>query len=134
MSYLLDTNAWIAYLRQNNQTLVQRFQQEDPADIFLCSVVLGELFYGAHHGLPTKLAANLALIARLQQQFSSWPFDDHVAAGYGELRAYLDARGTPIGPNDLMIASIALLQDLTLVTHNTSEFSLVPNLKIEDWQ
>ena len=74
MTYLLDTNAWIAYLRQKNQQLVQRFMQEDPTEIALCSVVLSELFYGAHHGPANKLNANLALIARLQQQFASLPF------------------------------------------------------------
>jgi tRNA(fMet)-specific endonuclease VapC len=134
VTYLLDTNAWIAYLRQKNQKLVQRFLQEDPANISLCSIVLGELFYGAHHGPANKLAANLALIARLQQRFASLPFNDDIAPQYGELRAYLDARGTPIGPNDLMIASIALVHDLIVVTHNTGEFSRVPGLKLEDWQ
>ena len=80
-------------------------------------------FYGAHHGPPNKLSANLALIARLQQQFASLPFNDDIAPRYGEVRAYLDARGTPIGPYDLMIASLALVHDLTVVTHNTGEFS-----------
>ena len=97
------------------------------------SVALAELFYGAHHGVVAKLAANLALIARLQQQFRSLPFDDRAAADYGELRAYLDANGTPIGPNDLMIAAIARIHGLTLVTNNTKEFSRVPGLKLEDW-
>lgn len=61
-------------------------------------------------------------------------FDDLAAERYGELRAHLDAAGTPIGPNDLMIASIALANSLTLVTHNTGEFSRVPGLRLEDWQ
>ena len=43
-------------------------------------------------------------------------------------------RGTLIGPNDLMIASICLARGLTLVTHNVVEFSRVPNLEIEDWE
>ena len=43
-------------------------------------------------------------------------------------------KGTPIGPNDLMIAAIALAYDLTLVTHNTAEFSRVPGLRLEDWE
>ncbi len=47
--------------------------------------------------------------------------------------AYLNAKGTPIGANDLMIASIAVANGLTLVTNNTSEFSRVPGLKLEDW-
>jgi tRNA(fMet)-specific endonuclease VapC len=134
MIYLPDTNAWIAYLRQNNQRLVKRFQQVIPADIALCAIVLAELFYGAHHGAKSKLAANLALIARLQLAFASLPFDDQAAAEYGEIRAYLASQGTPIGPNDLMIASIARSRGLTLVTHNTSEFSRVPGLKLDDWQ
>jgi len=61
-------------------------------------------------------------------------FDDQVAPKYGEVRAYLAARGTSIGPNDVMIASIALVHDLTVVSHNTGEFSRVPGLKLEDWQ
>jgi tRNA(fMet)-specific endonuclease VapC len=134
VKYLLDTNAWIAYLRQNNPQLVQRVLQEDPADIALCSVVLAELFYGAHHGAVGNLAGNLALIARLQQRFASLPFDDRAAAEYGKVRAYLASQGTLIGPNDLMIASIALAEGWTLVTHNTAEFSRVPGLKLEDWQ
>jgi tRNA(fMet)-specific endonuclease VapC len=132
--YLLDTNAWIVYLRQSNARLVQRFLQVVPAEIALNSVVLAELFYGAHHGAANKQAANLALIGRLQQRFVSLPFDDRAAAEYGEIRAHLAARGTPIGSNDLLIASIALANDLTLVTNNTSDFSRVPGLKLEDWQ
>ncbi len=50
MTYLLDTNAWIAYLGQKNPKLVRRFQQTSPQDIALCSIVLAELYYGAHHG------------------------------------------------------------------------------------
>ena len=134
MIYLLDTNAWIAYSAANNTRLVQRFLQVAPTNILLNSVVLAELFYGAQHGAVSKRAANLALIGRLQQRFTSLPFDDRAAADYGEIRAYLSARGTPIGANDLMIASIARIHGLILVTHNTNEFSRVPSLKLEDWQ
>jgi tRNA(fMet)-specific endonuclease VapC len=62
------------------------------------------------------------------------PFDDAAAEAYGRLRAELARRGTPIGPNDLMIAAIALAHDLTLVTHNTAEFSRVSGLRLEDWE
>ena len=54
--------------------------------------------------------------------YESIPFDDPAAAEYGSIRAQLAAAGTPIGPNDLMIAAIARERSLTLVTHNTREF------------
>src|SRR5437016_13074261 len=84
------------------------------------------------HSGAAHQVANLALLARLRQQFVSLPFDDRAAEEYGKLRAHLAALGTPIGPNDLLIAAIALANRLTLVTHNTVEFSRVPGLVLED--
>jgi tRNA(fMet)-specific endonuclease VapC len=134
MVYLLDANVWIAYFQQKDPTLSQKLQQTDPADIRLCSVVLGELYYGAFHGSPAHLAHNVGLITQLCQRFSSIPFDDPSAEHYGRIRADLAAKGTPIGFNDLMIAAIAPAHGLTLVTHNTAEFSRVVGLTLEDWQ
>jgi tRNA(fMet)-specific endonuclease VapC len=105
-----------------------------PGSVYLCSVVLAELFYGALRGSAAHQAGNLALIAGLRQQFVSLPFDDRAAEEYGTVRAHLAAVGTPIGPNDLMIAAIALTNRMILVTHNTVEFSRVPGLILEDWQ
>lgn len=62
------------------------------------------------------------------------PFDDACAEIYGRIRADLAKTGTPIGSNDIQIASIALVNDLILVTHNVREFSLIEGLKIEDWE
>ncbi len=64
----------------------------------------------------------------------SLPFDDNAAEQYGVIRAKLESKGTPIGPNDLLIASIALAHNLILVTHNIREFSRIDGLKIEDWE
>jgi tRNA(fMet)-specific endonuclease VapC len=64
----------------------------------------------------------------------SLPFDDRAAEEHGKVRAHLAALGTPIGPHDLMIAAFALSNQMTLVTHNTAEFSRVPGLALEDWQ
>jgi len=63
----------------------------------------------------------------------SLPFDDAAALVYGEIRSTLEKAGTPIGPNDLMIASIARTHGVILVTHNLKEFSRVPGLELEDW-
>ncbi|MRT32681.1 type II toxin-antitoxin system VapC family toxin, partial [Xylella fastidiosa subsp. multiplex] len=77
---------------------------------------------------------NRALISGLRLQFSTMPFDEAAAEEYGRLRAHLSATGQLIGPNDMMIAAIALANRLILVTHNTAEFSRVPGLVLEDWQ
>ena len=98
MIYLLDTNAWIAYLRQSNARLVQRFLQVAPADIGLNLVVLAELFYGAYHGPSNKQATNLGLISRLQLGFTSLTFDDRAAAEYGQIRAISPRRGQSLDP------------------------------------
>jgi tRNA(fMet)-specific endonuclease VapC len=135
MSHLLDTNTVIDYLRRGSASNVTaRVAAAPPGSVFICSVVLAELIYGAMRGSPPHRASNLALIARLRIDFASLPFDDPAAEEYGNVRAHLAALGTPIGPNDLMIAAIALANRFTLVTHNTAEFSRVPGLKLEDWQ
>jgi tRNA(fMet)-specific endonuclease VapC len=70
----------------------------------------------------------------LRHHYISLPFDDPAAEEYARVRAHLANQGTPIGPNDLIIAATALANQLTLVTHNTAEFSRVPGLTLEDWQ
>ena len=130
--YLLDTNAWIEYLRGRSHELRRRVASHRPRDIHLCSIVVGELYYGAHKSIRSQ--EDLALIDGLVTAFESHPFDEAAAEAFGELRSILESKGTPIGPYDLQIAAIALSNRLTLVTHNSSEFSRVPGLTIEDWE
>jgi tRNA(fMet)-specific endonuclease VapC len=68
------------------------------------------------------------------ERFVSYPVDDAAAEVCGRVRAQLAGRGKPIGPNDLLIASIALSRQQTLVTHNLGEFSRVEGLSLEDWE
>ena len=76
----------------------------------------------------------MALLHQFFGQLISLPFDDAAAETFGKVRAHLFAAGTPIGPNDMQVAAIALANNLILVTHNTGEFSRVPGLQIEDWE
>jgi tRNA(fMet)-specific endonuclease VapC len=130
--YLLDTNACIRILRNTSRPLVDRFQRHDRSEIKLCSVVKAELFYGAQRSQRTE--DNLLLLQDLFTNLESLPFDDASAGHYGLIRAELERAGLMIGPNDLMIASIALAHGLVLVTHNTDELSRVSGLRIEDWE
>ena len=132
MRYLLDTNTCIEYLNDPDSNVARRLRQERPGDVALCSVVRGELLYGAWHSDEPE--ENLKLLRGFFQGVTSLPFDDESAETYGHRRAALAARGTPIGPNDLLIASIALANDLTLVTHSSREFGRVDGLRMEDWQ
>jgi tRNA(fMet)-specific endonuclease VapC len=61
-------------------------------------------------------------------------FDIVAARIQGEIRADLERKGTPIGPYDVQVAAIALANNLTLVTHNTAEFSRIPDLTLDDWE
>jgi tRNA(fMet)-specific endonuclease VapC len=131
MRYLLDTNACIGYLR-GHALLTQRISACPISYQRLCSVVKAELIGGALRSRrPTVERARADVFV---QQYVSLPFDDLAAEVFARLRFHLESLGTPIGPYDMQIASIALIHHLTVVTHNTSEFSRVPGLTIEDWE
>ncbi len=131
MIYLLDTNAWIAYLNDRNSTVARRLATVHPKDVFTCQIVKAELFYGACKS--SRREQNIALLRHLFNQFASLSFNDQAVDTYGRIRTALAARGTPIGPNDLIIAAIAIAHNATLVTNNTREFNRVSGLLVEDW-
>ena len=132
MIFLPDTNVWIRFLNPGENQIKDRLLSADPSTIWLCSVVKAELFFGAMKS--TRMTENLGLLDELFADFESVFFDDDAARKYGEIRADLARKGTPIGPNDLMIAAIASVHEAVLVTHNTKEFTRVTDLKVEDWE
>jgi len=132
MRYLLDTNIYIAYLNGRSLNVKRNFLQNSPSEIFLCSIVKAELIYGAMKS--KKVEQNIEKLEQFFKQFSSLPFDDDSSKIYGKIRAYLEKSGNIIGPNDLLIASVALANDMTLVTNNIGEFERVEGLKIVDWK
>jgi tRNA(fMet)-specific endonuclease VapC len=134
VTYLLDTNACIGWLRHNQPQIVARIQAQTATNIVLCSVVVAELLFGVERSEPAHRANTALRVEQLRRQFISLPFDDAAAEAYGRIRMDLAARGQTIGGNDMLIAAIALANGCTLVTHNTAEFSRVPGLVIEDWQ
>ncbi len=117
MKYLLDTNTCIRYLNGRSEQIKQNMAAVRQQDIALCSVVKAELFYGAMKSLHPE--NNLARQRKFTGSFVSLPFDDNSAEVYGQIRAQLEKAGTP---------------NLTLVTHNTREFSRIAILPCEDWE
>lgn len=134
MRFLLDTNTWIALLRWQDAGVLAGLKKYSTEEILLCSVVVGELWYGAEHGDVKRREENYALVDGLEARYQSVPFDNHAAREYAVIRAELARIGQPIGPNDTMIAAIARSRGTTLVTHNTREFRRVAGLSLVDWQ
>jgi len=130
--WMPDTNVWIRYLNHQSSPVKACFLRYSADQIFLCDVVKAELYFGAFKS--TQRDKNLALLDELSNGFLSLPFDGHAARHFGRIRADLAKSGNPIGPYDLQIAAIALAHSLTLVTHNTREFSRVSGLNLEDWE
>jgi tRNA(fMet)-specific endonuclease VapC len=132
MNYLLDTNVCIRYLQGRLPSIREAIHSKSPKQIVICSIVRAELFFGAmKSNCPTE---TLAIQRQFIDHFPTLSFDDEAALIFGKIRADLQRQGQPIGPYDLQIAAIALANDLTLVTHNTREFSRIDKLRLTDWE
>ena len=129
MKYLLDANAVIGLLK-GHPGLTARLRQFLPQDFGVPAVAAHELFYGAYKS--QQVAQNLARVDALQ--FEVLEFDREDARQAGEIRAGLAKAGMPIGSYDVLIAGQAKARGLTLITHNTKEFSRVKGLQVEDWE
>ena len=129
--YLLDTNVCIYFMKDQFPQLTNKVLSLDPSDLLISAITVFELEYGAEKSkwgdqTRQKLAMFLA-------PFNILPFSTEDAVSAGRIRGYLEKRGMIIGPYDIQIAAQSLSRGLTLVTHNTREFSRVPNLRLEDW-
>lgn len=132
MAFLLDTNACIQFLRHRDSAVGRKLAAVNRSDVVLCSVVKAELYYGIQRS--SRPDHDGVTLRQFLANFVSLPFDDRAAEEYGRIRARLASQGVLIGPNDLMIAAIALANDASLVTHNTREFQRVPDLQVVDWE
>ena len=134
MNYFLDTNAVIALLKNQPAGVRGRLRRvvSRGASIAVSSVVLYELWYGVARSERRRDNAERLRIF-LSGKIDVVPFDEQDAVTAGDLRATLEAAGTPIGPYDLLIAAQALRKRATLVTANISEFARVQGLVWQDW-
>ncbi len=134
MTYLLDTNAVIALLKNQPNAVRKQLRRAAAkgATIRVSSVVLFELWYGVARSERRRENAE-RLRVFLSGTIGVVSFDEEDATHAGDLRAALEAAGTPIGPYDLLIAAQALRIGATLVTANVSEFARVSGLVWQDW-
>ena len=130
MKLLLDTDVCIAIMNRDER-IRPYLEQHAPSTLRMSAVTLAELRFGiAKSTQPKRAMANLnALLSKV----GVVPFDEAATMRYGDLRALLERRGSPIGPLDTIIAAHALSLRWTLATHNVREFRRVPGLAVADW-
>ena len=131
MTYMLDTNICIYAMKKKPETVLQRLRAELDNGVCISSITLAELEYGMKHS--SNPAKNEQALLRFLTPLSILPFGPAAASEYGEIRAYLQSQGTPIGPLDMLIAGHAKAEKIILVTNNVREFERVPGLKLENW-
>ena len=131
MKYLLDTNIIAYIIKKRPVEVFDKLQSVEWEEVAISSIVVAELWFGvakSQHKEQNKIA-----LENFLAPFTILDFDTKAAEQYAFVRVDLEAKGTIIGANDLLIAAHALSQELILVTNNVKEFGRVENLKIENW-
>jgi tRNA(fMet)-specific endonuclease VapC len=114
-----------------HETVIARFDGENPEGLVVSSITLAELRYGIEKS--QRRESNRRALRRVLRALNVAAFDAEATEVYGSVRATLEAAGKPVGPLDTLIAAHALALDLTLVTSNLREFSRVRGLRVESW-
>lgn len=128
---LLDSDVVIRFLNGTSALVRDQLLALGDGEAALCSIVKAELLYGARASL--RVDDNLKRLAELFDVYPSLPFHDQAAEHYGVIRAQLRRAGTPIGANDMMIAAVALANDMAVATGNGREYRRVPGLRVVEW-
>ena len=128
--YLLDTNILCDLIRNPQGRAARRIAKVGEDSVCTNIIVAAELRYGSARSGSTKLRK---AVEDLLGEIDVLPFEAPADAGYGAIRASLEAAGTPIGGNDLLIAAHAQALGATIVTANTQEFRRVRDVKVENW-
>jgi len=127
--WLLDTTVLIEAQRGRPESVGRRLRETAPEDLAVSTITIAELWYGCSRSLyPHR---KRAMWSQVLEPFDVLPFDRAAAECHGELRHRL--RHEPIGERDLLIAAIAIANDLGVVTANHREFGRVPGLVVETW-
>ena len=130
LRYLLDTNICIDVIKRRPELVLDRFN-ENAAYLAISSITLAELLHGAEKSSQPQ--RTLAVVEDFCSRLDILDYGAKAAQHYGQIRASLEQRRTPIGVNDLHIAAHARSEGLTLVSNNLREFERVDGLLFENW-
>ena len=129
MDYLFDTNHASECLKANRH-IKKRIQQHRSDTFGFCSPVVAELWFMVHNS--HRVEENRHDLETLLLQFETWPFDPSSTEIFGRLKSHLRREGLIVADVDLQIASIAIANNLTLLTADQA-FANIPDLTSENW-
>jgi len=131
--FIFDTDIYTNVIRKSpSKTLINRLKKVPRRDQFTTTITIGEVYYGIMKvSNKTKLLKLFEDV--LLPRATILSFDFSAAKKYGEIRSFLEKKGTPLAHADLQIASIALSMNMTLITGNLKHFQRVPGLAVENW-
>jgi tRNA(fMet)-specific endonuclease VapC len=130
MSFLLDTDTCTAHLKRPSG-LMHRFVQHS-GGLYIPTIVLGELYVWAYHR-PNPTSVIQRIENDLLPDVGVLVFDSDCAKEFGRVRGLLLQQGISVSKMDMLIASVALVHNLTMVTHNTKDYQNIPGLRLDDW-
>ena len=126
--YLIDSDVLIYFLK-GKQEVVQRLSQIPIDDLYISRINYTELIYGAYNS--SKIDQNLKVIEPFLDSFKILEFTKTSSLVFAKEKARLKKNGNIIADMDLMIASIAIENDCTLISNNIKRFDRVQNLELE---
>ncbi len=130
LKFMLDTNIAIYVIKRRPVEVLETFNRH-AGQLCISSVTLAELIHGVEKS--ARPDHNLRQVEDFISRLLVLDYGNKAAAHYGDIRAVLERKGTPIGVNDLHIAGHARSEGLTLVTNNMKEFERVDALRLENW-
>ena len=129
--YLLDTNICSHFISGRFPSVTQTLRAKDPKDVFISSIVAGELAYGVAHS--TRVESNRVNLDVFLSNMQVLPWDDRAIWQFGFEKSRLRKLGTSISEIDLLLGCQALALGYVFVTNNTKEFERIEGLKLENW-
>ncbi len=129
--YLLDTNICAYFISRRYPSVTQKLREIDPKNIFISSIVAGELAYGVAHS--TRVEFNRSNLDLFLSNMQVLPWDEQAIWQFGFEKSRLRKLGTPISEIDLLLGCQALAFGYIFVTNNIKEFQRIDGLKLENW-
>ncbi|GHV32394.1 ribonuclease VapC [Spirochaetia bacterium] len=129
MTYILDTDI-CSYAIRKYETVVKNIILHEHDSLFISSISYAELLFGAQRKKSAKL---LHAVRKFLECLHVVDFDTKCAEEYAAIRTYLEAKGSPVGNMDMLIAATAKSANAIIVTNNIKHYQGIPKLVMENW-